>query len=706
MMKTTSAMRWKKWRRAGLFSLAILGTTGATNLLYAAQDNKGTDFIVGFLPNHSNNISKSFNEIHLTSDVPTTVTVEYPVNSPSFTKTVSVSPGIITTVPFDNTNPAYKWTSDAVTNNAVHAYANDEFALYMVNKADRTSDVALALPVDVLGTDYIVMSYAYGHSSTGSQFAVYATEDNTTVTITPSALYSSHSAGESFDIALKKRGEGYFAQANVDFTGTIISANKPVGLSNGVACVNIGKGKCDHIFQMAPPVSAWGTTALVSDLAPPVSAWGIIALFSDLPNGVQYRILAAEDGTTVSQDGSPIASTLAAGHFHSTGTLSGNHVFEADKPILVTAFMEGSSNNFGDPAMGNVVPPEQFLNRYTFATIGGELFSEHHLQVTVNNTETDTITLDGSPIGASNFTAIKGTDYSIATISLPEGSHNTVSNLGHGIFVIGLAERNSYLYPGGIQLEGIIVANNTPVAANVNIGGTPVVNSALTVNYTYSDTENDLEGVSSFQWLVASDAVGTNKVAISGATNNTYTPTTSDLNKYITVEVTPVAQTGMTVGTLVEASFVGPVVEDDSNDKNPDQTYAPYVLQTQPGLINTTIPVDMEKFIAYCADESGCTITLGIKGWDADHPGSVNSLGPDSFFYSDTTKQWTKSQSIKLTAGEDKNGSVENILQLHSCYFTDGEVINKDNYSDDKAQVGLKNWYGNEKTVCVLVIRD
>ncbi|OQY45468.1 MAG: hypothetical protein B6247_28980, partial [Candidatus Parabeggiatoa sp. nov. 2] len=298
-------------------------------------------------------------------------------------------------------------------------------------------------------------------------------------------------------------------------------------------------------------------------MTPPVSAWGTKALVSDLPNGAQYRILAAEDDTSVSQDGSPV-SRLAAGKFHFTGTLSGNHVFEADKPILVAAFMEGGGG-MGDPAMGSLVPPEQFLNRYTFSTIGGGLFSRHHLQVIVDNTETGTITLDGSPIGAGKFVAIGGTGYSVATIPLPEGSHNTASNLGHGIFVIGLANFNSYLYPGGTQLGGIIIGNDTPVAANVSVGGTPVVNSALTVSYTYSDTEGDLEGASSFQWLVASDAVGTHKVAIPDATNKSYRPTVTDFNKYITVEVTPVAQTGTTVGTPVEASFVGPVVDNDGD---------------------------------------------------------------------------------------------------------------------------------------------
>lgn len=50
------------------------------NIAHAAfLDNKGTDFIITFLPNPLS--TSQAVELHLTSDVSTDVTVEYPVNS-------------------------------------------------------------------------------------------------------------------------------------------------------------------------------------------------------------------------------------------------------------------------------------------------------------------------------------------------------------------------------------------------------------------------------------------------------------------------------------------------------------------------------------------------------------------------------------------------------------------------------------------------
>lgn len=60
----------------------------------ASLDNKGTEFLMGFIPNYSTPSA----ELHLTSDVSTDVTVTYPVNSPTFTQTVAVTPGSVTIV--------------------------------------------------------------------------------------------------------------------------------------------------------------------------------------------------------------------------------------------------------------------------------------------------------------------------------------------------------------------------------------------------------------------------------------------------------------------------------------------------------------------------------------------------------------------------------------------------------------------------------
>ena len=83
-------------------------------------------------------------------------------------------------------------------------------------------------------------------------------------------------------------------------------------------------------------------------------------------------------------------------------------------------------------------------------------------------------------------------------------------------------------------------ANNTPPSASsVSIAGSAQVGQRLTGNYTYSDTENDPEGVSTFQWYTGSAANGNAKVALSGATANTTTVQNSDLGQFLFFCVTP-----------------------------------------------------------------------------------------------------------------------------------------------------------------------
>ena len=78
-------------------------------------------------------------------------------------------------------------------------------------------------------------------------------------------------------------------------------------------------------------------------VAQPVQSWGNEILVANLPNrpdGSIYRILASQDDTTVTQDGSTL-STINRGQFIETPSLAGNHIFAANKPIFVVQFMTG-----------------------------------------------------------------------------------------------------------------------------------------------------------------------------------------------------------------------------------------------------------------------------------------------------------------------------------------------------------------------------
>ena len=92
-----------------------------------------------------------------------------------------------------------------------------------------------------------------------------------------------------------------------------------------------------------------------------------------------------------------------------------------------------------------------------------------------------------------------------------------------------------------------------PQAQNVSITGTLQVGQVLTGTYTYSYTNP--EGTSTFKWYRADDATGTNRAAISGATQLTYTLTEADESKYVQFEVTPVAQSGIKFGLPTQSAF-------------------------------------------------------------------------------------------------------------------------------------------------------
>lgn len=464
-------------RMSGFVALALF--SAATQ---AAIDNKGTEFFVSF----NRNYTAPSVEMHLTADVATNVTLEYPVNSPTFTTTVAVNPGAVTIVSLPQA-AAQGWAPNAVSNNAVHLTAPLEFVAYAINRAQATSDAALALPVDTFNTRYIAASYRPAFDA--SQFNVVAAFDNTVVTITPSVDLVGHAAGVPFSVTLD-RGEGYYGQSlsspAYDLTGTLIEATRPVGVSNGDACTQVPNGviACDHLFEIAQPVQSWGLEVPVANL--PLRTAGSI-----------YRILASENGTTIYQDGASIGM-INAGKFIETSPLAGNHVFSGTAPIFVVQYMTGQgspgTSGTGDPAMGNMVPSQQYLRDYTFSTVGASQFAQNFLTVVAANADVGTLMLDGSPIAAGSFSAVPGTSLSAAVVALGQGTHTTSSTRPHGITVEGYNSYDSYLYPGGALFQFINPQGdvNPPMCSvTTNPGPPPSASGMATDNRPTEDTNGN-----------------------------------------------------------------------------------------------------------------------------------------------------------------------------------------------------------------------
>ena len=416
-----------------------------------AQDevsNRGTNFLMTYLPNFGSAVTI---ELHLTG-ASTTVTIEYPANDPTFSETVAIVPDEVTIVELPAAT-ATGWSGNEVQNNAVRATADDPFVAYMINRQAFTSDAALALPVEAMNVEYFTTHYpSTAVTSDRAQFAIVAPFDNTQVSITPTAPMGSTGAGETLEFTLNSN-ETFFGVANTfgpsgDLTGTRIQSSRPIGMTSGNRCTNVPSNAsfCDHIFKVGHPIQTWGSSIPVANLP-------------NRPNGSVYRIMASEDNTEVQANGSVIA-TLDRGEFHEVSETADDQVFTGSNPIFVTQFMTGSSRpgtgGIGDPAMGAMIPSDQYLSNYTFSTVGGAQFDEDFLTIIAQNEDIgSTLTLDGSVVDAGEFSAIPGTDLSVARLELSSGSHTTSSANPHGITVQGYNNDDSYLFPGGARFEFI-----------------------------------------------------------------------------------------------------------------------------------------------------------------------------------------------------------------------------------------------------------
>lgn len=102
---------------------------------------------------------------------------------------------------------------------------------------------------------------------------------------------------------------------------------------------------------------------------------------------------------------------------------------------------------------------------------------------------------------------------------------------------------------------GVITGTITPPAAAVNITGTtPEPGEILTAD-TSASTDVDGDALTFvYQWYKADDSSGTGETAITGEINETYTITTNNYGKYITVKV--IANDGIFDSTEVTANYV------------------------------------------------------------------------------------------------------------------------------------------------------
>ena len=229
---------------------------------------------------------------------------------------------------------------------------------------------------------------------------------------------------------------------------------------------------------------------------------------------ISYMLVGADQGANIKFEVTPVAQT---------GVLVGAAVVSGQVgPVLPgnSGPVASNVNITGTPEVGQIL-----TGNYTYSDADNDLQGTSTFRWLRNN------------VAISGATAIT---YTLAAGDLANPIRFEVTPVAQTGVPTGVAV-------GSAPTVNIKPANTPPVASLVNITGTPEVGQLLTGQFTYTDSDNDPQGVSTFRWL-------RNDVAITGATASTYTLVGADLGAAIKFEVTPVAQTGILTGLPVQSA--------------------------------------------------------------------------------------------------------------------------------------------------------
>ena len=186
-----------------------------------------------------------------------------------------------------------------------------------------------AQPLMSFSTSFYIPGYTI--NSGLSQFLIAAFDDQThvKVTIREKGIYQNET-----DIVLGKFQTYVFSDPLLDYTGSYIESDKPVGVFAGVDCgkVPIHTEFCDNIVVGVPPVKSLGNSFIVAPLADRQSDTGYVV-----------RTMATEDNTTITNNGE--TRFLSRGDHWNTDVERSSHIMNisCSRPCLVVQYSKGSS---------------------------------------------------------------------------------------------------------------------------------------------------------------------------------------------------------------------------------------------------------------------------------------------------------------------------------------------------------------------------
>ncbi|XP_035696734.1 uncharacterized protein LOC118430131 [Branchiostoma floridae] len=429
--------------------------------VYGEMDPSSTkEFIIAFPENFEYKEDQT-TMLFITGARSTPSSIEVDVPSTGFFTSVSVTSSEVAVVELPRAGVELKGSQTG--KEAVSVRADSPIMVYGMSHDTFSVDAFLALPTDVLGTEYYVICSEPSSEKIQGKTTVYPTEfvvvgirDGTTVNIVPTQEVEfngqHYSASQTFTITVD-RMDSLQVQSVEDLAGSKITSSEPVAVLSGNFAAIIGQGATtkDHLVEMIPPVETWGTE------------FALVPLVGREAGDI-FRVLASQDNTQVNLTGHA-SVILHAGEFWEFDVPSDQYKYlTASKPALVAQYSKSmtTDNSLIDPFMMIVPSLSQFAARYTFvaAEIPSESPGTQHVNIIIKASHRDDLRMDGMPLSSDTaWAGIPGTNLSAARITVTSGAHmlNHASPLvTFGITVYGYRQQSplwSYGYPGGLNLN-------------------------------------------------------------------------------------------------------------------------------------------------------------------------------------------------------------------------------------------------------------
>lgn len=389
---------------------------------------------------------------------------------------------------------------DVVSDNGIKVLSDTKISAFYELRTASNKEIFSLKGEKGLGTNFYTPFQKFWNNAATtpasfSSIEVVATENNTTVLITPRTAITGHAQDVTFSVVLNE-GETYSARdmntsGASSLAGSIVSSDKPIAVT--LFSGALSNGSCNN---------ATGDQITSAD-----HAGKDFIIHKGTSNTDRVYILATQNGTSISVTNTGTASTLINwGETYEIAITDTFNYIQASKPVYVW-HVSGYDCELSSAQVPNLFCAGTYSTAFTRTSsdsLGLILYTRTGFE--------SQFTLNGSAalIPPSAFSDVPGTsgEFKVATIyynttDVPLNSHNLVENAGD-IFGLGVISGNAgsgssyaYLsefnsYPFAIAGTDDTICANTSIALNGLVGGGTVTGVWSTTGFGSFGSSNDV----------------------------------------------------------------------------------------------------------------------------------------------------------------------------------------------------------------------